>query len=294
MKRRGFILGFLLVALVNAIVMGMVAYDRSGTPEASLEFTERELPLGYTSREDSERNLQFMWTPVSRPWDRRQKQWISVETLKAIGFDCSFPLKGQGAEEYYRREQKRKAYVVLEYKGAIWQARMALVDRMTSGTLEEQRKAYFEHENNDLSRVDPSEYNGLTSETLKSMVDGIRESSLRDSRLFAIDAGPSAEELRTKYPDRSHYAIVHGVLGLDYYAPEKQEPFLTAQIQQILVSSIHVPNQFRGIFEKFLADPFNQYQTDGGKWEWKPRYTVKLNFGKKLEPWIEEVREGGE
>ena len=88
-----------------------------------------------------------------------------------------------------------------------------------------------------------------------------------NSRLFVIDAGIDLLKLRATYPDRTRYAIVHGLIRPSTMR-EKHETRIGGYISELGVEHINVPLNYRQIFD--TAAP----------------YEVTVAFGKRLEPWI--------
>ena len=92
------------------------------------------------------------------------------------------------------------------------------------------------------------------------------------SRLFAIDAGKSAEPLLQKYADRRRYLVVRGVIRA--YANHTDPvthgvgPWrLEGSVSELLPQNIHV--------DPSLAPAFA-----------KAPYTVTLAYGQRFEPWV--------
>src|SRR4051812_12555726 len=96
------------------------------------------------------------------------------------------------------------------------------------------------------------------------------------SRLFAIDAGVDIAVLRAKYPDRSKYAIVRGlvrpVAGWDEKTPQ-----LSGYVSDLSIKDVSVPKDLR----KHLPGPRKQYALPPSS-----SYEITLAIGKRLEPWV--------
>jgi len=103
------------------------------------------------------------------------------------------------------------------------------------------------------------------------------EAAKKESRLIAVDAGRDAGELRRSYGDRSRYIIAPGVVRLFLDRNDGDEEKLTAHVQSLLTSFIHVPKQHAA----FLAGLEEGDDT--------PRYAVTLRYGRRLEPWVVKV-----
>ncbi len=213
MKRSILWLGILLVLLTDAVVLEGVWRNRSGETEAVLELSERELPLTYTSEDNSGIALRLTW--IGRNFygpDPENQNWFDEAKLGEIGFDIRVPATDPAAEIRYRRVLPRKAFVALEYDGEAWQQ-----------WLSHQREV--------------STHSGVPLEF--------------GSRLVAIDVAADAARLRQRYPNRKKYLIVRGLVRLHRW--QKWDPQINAysgpsrlrgDIQEILPGEIHVPLPF--------------------------------------------------
>jgi hypothetical protein len=105
------------------------------------------------------------------------------------------------------------------------------------------------------------------------------------SRLFAIDAGQDPEELRRAYPDRGRYIIAPGVVQLRYRPDTPEGEVLGGRIRQLLPSLIHVPTAHNALFKRLSAQGLPDEPGDH-----PPRYGVTLRYGRRLEPWIVDVK----
>jgi hypothetical protein len=261
MRRRGPILAAAVVVVANAVALWGVAHNRTGEPEAELVLTERELKVAPWSDESTGAFLRLEWQR-SLPGSKPGWPWFDRAKLEALGFDCS--RWEREARVRYGRMVARRAYVVLEYDGPAWTRWL------------EAREAGSEETPPGSSRISAS-------------------------RLVPIDVGQDPGELRRLHPERSRHLIVPAIVG-----PGPTEDAsggkvaLGGHIQHVLVSEIHVP--------KNLATPLAALRAadaaagpasrgDGGhgsalapRHGALPRYEVRLRYGKRLEPWVVEVR----
>ncbi len=109
LKRFLWIIGVVLVA--NAGALAIVARNGSGTPDASLQLTERELRVTNMGTDTTGMTLTLRWDrDTVMPWFDRAK-------LTSLGFDCSTPPDAPEAPEHYSGPWilPRSAYVVFEY-----------------------------------------------------------------------------------------------------------------------------------------------------------------------------------
>jgi hypothetical protein len=104
------------------------------------------------------------------------------------------------------------------------------------------------------------------------------------SRLFVVDAGLDQARLRQQYPDRSHYAIVHGTVRPEV-AGAPALPKLYGTVTAVSCESIHVPLEFRTAVSSAAisrGDPTSLLR----RLEAKPRLALQVAFGRRLEPWV--------
>jgi hypothetical protein len=99
----------------------------------------------------------------------------------------------------------------------------------------------------------------------------------RWSRLFIVAADLDAAALRKRYPDRKHYAIVRGRIGLRMGSVDGLVP----QIDGIDADTIRVPYAYRTLVEPYASQrSFESHE---------PRYAVTVHFGRRHEPWLERL-----
>jgi hypothetical protein len=100
--------------------------------------------------------------------------------------------------------------------------------------------------------------------------------------LFVVDAGLDAKALRERYADRAHYLIVRGRLRT-YIAGDSGKERVVAAAPELDIEKIRVPQTYRTLVEP-LRD---RYMHDNNN---PPRFTATVNFGRRFEPWIVEMR----
>jgi len=255
-----------LVLVSNAIALGGVAYNRGGEPESVLQLTERELPIDrwtWPDNENSAIHVRLSWRePGSTyygPYRDDDAEWLTPQQLRELGFDTPPAGSDPDQMERYDLQAPRKVFFALEYDGPAYRA---AVEQSRAELRTAQAEAAAALLNKELSdRVESAKLALDSEETVAS-------------RLFVVAADLDARKLRQRYPDRKHYAIVRGELGV-YSRGAK----LTAQVRGISTAEIRVPHAYRSDVEPYLADP--AYAADH-----KPRYTATVHFGRRLEPWI--------
>lgn len=273
MKRYGLAVAVLLLLSVNALVLAGVIYNRSGTPEATIVLTERELPLAYNYRSEENTGvaLRLNWNQQDWKWD-----WFDRDKLAELGFD-DVPELSEQRDGYYKHLPVN-AYVVLEYEGLAW---------------EKFRQEQLSRINNLPAQIASGKLDAEAAERQKKEF----ETSLRlASRLFAVDVGSDPETLRRHYPDTGRHLIMPAKVRASVSWETKSdgresERRLHGRIEQVLAQTIHVPRQHHGILEKLPWDE----RLNAGSYYFNAddkrliHYQVRLSLGKRHEPWIESI-----
>lgn len=273
MKRIGLMAALALVVLVNAIVLAGVRYNRSGEPDAAVTLTERELHLQPNGKENSGVSLNLTLHTDYNKWSEASP-WFDKKKLEEIGFNCSEPVNAKNASHHYGKALPRRTYVVLEYEGTAWESWLA--------RQEERLKAL------ELEATQGRDGKKSLDAALKRFT-WEKESG---SRLISIDVGNDATELRTRYPDKKRYIITPAKVRLRLLpadsAASRHTPVLSGYIDSILTDTIHVPRDRQGLLSSLKSDA-QYFYYDGAKKSFTPRFRVALKYGRKYEPWIEEV-----
>ncbi|MCE5193988.1 MAG: DUF4824 family protein [Nitrospiraceae bacterium] len=266
MRKYGLLGAITLLLIVNAFVFAGILINRSGSPEAAIELTERELPLAYTRDENTGISLSLKYD-----YDR---EWLDKKKLIAIGFDCSVPEGSPEADIFYRHVLPHKTYAVFEYDGETWKRWIEKQEKLIADLEKKIRQGKSDKE--ELGRLQTRFKRDIKTRT----------------RLFPIDADNDPVALRNRYPDNSRFIILPVVVRMNYYftsyenkkSPKKIIGFLT----DVLVDSIHVPLGKRSLLEPLRYKEKREYYTEKIT---EPRYVVKLHFGKRYEPWVVDVRQ---
>lgn len=278
-----FLFGFVILIFVNIIVLTGVAHNRSGTPDAMVVLTERELGIPYHSnKENSGMSLQLKWRVLGKERDDtyyygyygRTPEWFDVNKLKEVGFREEETIINPYPYRKHKKPVSKEILVVLEYDGALYQKAVARAEALFE-------KATTEFESMKTDKIREG--------NLKTARDRLKGERTTESRLFAIDAGRDPETLRAKYPDTSRFIITPAVVRVQYtYEKKKRIPY--GYISRLSVESINVPLKIRNMFETVL-------KRDKIKVAAKlrpPRYKVKLAYGQRYEPWIESIQKTNE
>jgi len=246
MNRIGFILGLAVLLISNATLLTRVGANSSGGPVQTIELTEGELPMMPRGPEDSSVSLRIAWRPIdSRPASsqagRERGITFDEEKLLSMGFRLGKP---DEKDPQFRVPQRRLLYVALEVSPEAPHLPSAAAG---PGQTDARPQA-------------------------SPAAAGFR------SRLKAVDAGSSFEQLRARYPDGKRHFVVRGVI--DAFAvndPSKgAAPHWEGYVAMILPSEVQVPLPF----SKNLAG-------EQGK---EPRYSVTLHYGRNTEPWVGSIQ----
>ncbi|MGH8642513.1 MAG: DUF4824 family protein [Burkholderiales bacterium] len=282
-RNRTLAAGAALVVVTNAIALGGVAWNRSGTPESELKLTQRELHDTYGLRYDREAGgteLGLRWRMHTSESDDLfyydsfgggMPDWLDEAKLAALGFDVSKQPDARRESRRYARLLPKEALIVLELDGPATRAALQRArERLAKETAKEAAET---------GKTDRRSQVKLAAESLK------REET-SSSRLFAVDAGTDVAALRAKYPDRGRYAIVRGKVRA--YPPaasgRAQERRWRGYIESIDTPRVNVPLEFRRQAGMALRAIPRAGPTDPG-----PRYEVTVAFGQRLEPWVTAV-----
>ena len=279
------IAGAALIALTNAVALGGVAWNRSGTPESELKLTQRELHDTYGSfrydRETGGTELGLRWRVLASESDNLfyyegsfgsgMPDWLDEARLAALGFDVSKQPDARRESRRHARILPKEALIVLELDGPA--AQMALQRARARLARETVKEAEEKGRSEKRSQV-------------KLATDALKREETSNSRLFAVDAGLDAAELRAKYPDRGRYAIVRGKIRA--YPPAQhgrgKESRWRGYLESIDTPRVNVPLEFRKQAGMALRALPRAGPTDPG-----PRYEVTVAFGRRFEPWVTAV-----
>lgn len=272
--------GLALIALTNAVALGGVAWNRSGEPDSVLQLTQRELGQPYRFGFDNDSGglvLDLRW----RVLDKDAKGlayaadhygtpvWLDRDKLAALGFDVSEPSRARDLDRVRERQLPRDALVVLELDGPAYHT---AVERAR-----ERAKEAAAREAARRGKKKPP-----TTEI--TAVDLLKREETVNSRLFAVDVGLDAAALRTKYPDRARYAIVHGSVRARYHAERGAAGEWTGYIEGIDNGQINVPLEFR----KAIGPVPQTHEWESPRQMGSP-FRATVAFGKRFEPWVTAV-----
>jgi hypothetical protein len=268
--------GLAIIALTNAVALGGAAWNRSGEPDSTLDLTERELRPPYVWRsgvENSGLALRLQWRVLhaedgnnvaysfSSSYNR-SPAWLDASKMSALGFGASPPIRSPDVDwnTPYYRQLPRDVLVVLELDGPAYREALDLATKVAK-------------------ELEKKNENGTGKQAGSELM--IRE-TLRSSRLFAVDAGLDRAALRSKFPDRTRYAIVHGQIR-----PAWNANGTAGRIENLSALEVNVPLAMRGAFEGVASDEGNMPSTAN------KRINARLAFGRRLEPWLVSATRSG-
>ncbi|MBZ5498968.1 MAG: DUF4824 family protein [Acidobacteriia bacterium] len=252
MKRPCLILGIAAILATNAIALIGVSRNRAGGPVQTIELTERELPLQSMGQDNSGVGLRLEW--IRQP--AQAGEVFSRAELEEIGFDFHIPAGTPGRDLSLL---PRVAYVALEYEGKAWEQWLQQAEEEKK----RRQSAAQRTPGNPSEERDPRNV----------------------SHLVPVGAAKSLTALRSRYPDQSRYLIVQAVLRASLEdVKDPASGSITSHncvgfVSQILPSDINVP-----LPQARLISPLKPQMGQ------EPRYTVTLQYGRNLEPWVASVR----
>jgi len=277
-------LGCGLVLLVNAIVLAVAWWNRTGEPSATLELTERELALpAFRSKDDSGLVLSIVSAdrpPSSVAQSARLRTadlpdfelpWLDAAKLASLGIPA--------ARDDAQGVAARRVFLVLENDGEAWRAWLA--DRERSVRALREGPA-------------PGSEGGTQLAEAEALLEIDRTSR---SRLVPVDAGLEPGPLRDRYPDRSRYAVVPGAVEIVPAPLGRGTRALRARIAGLEVDRVHVPLGLLARLDRFVPresaeDAFRRARESAAK-GWPapapPRFRATVRFGRGYRPWLVEV-----
>jgi hypothetical protein len=292
--------GLGLLALVNAFALGGVAWNR-GAQDSRLRRTQRELQLPYSylpaDGEDPGLSLRLEWHSDARCHEPYgcggygEASWLDAPKLAALGFDVAEPSREERSRD--QRAQEREAIVVLEFEGPAY---VRYLQELRDELRKAQEKAAQAGEPGDpvaeAARVARGAIEAVTASIqasrneVREAAEALRKGAREDSRLFAVDAGLDRAALRRKYPDRSRYALVRGLVSYTPAWDDKRQFRARGRVTRLLNDGINLP---RPLAQQLGIESYASYSQDSSRFS----YAGEVAFGRKLEPWLVVVRRTG-
>ena len=274
MRRAGLALCTALVLITDVVVLLGVMRNRAGESDSVIEVTERELGLPYLTNENTGISLTLRWNVRDIKFRYQSPSWFGKSKLEELGFDCSYPLSDSDSSIWYQKALPRETYVVMEYEGTSWEEWLASEqEKLAELALE------VERQENTADRLERAR------EHFENSVRGM-------SRLFVIDVNNDPALLRKRYPDPNMFIITRAIvrLGFDRYAQS-----IDGTVSAIMIDEVHVSREHRRVLDDIRAEEGSE--DAASEWAYRsypldkePRYTVRLRYGRRYEPWVEDVR----
>lgn len=266
---RTLLAGSALILLTNAVVLLGAAYNRSDEPESRLQLSQREFQHDRWSnfKDNSAITLTLNWRIVrEKPSQQHDYDfdsgysagkwgtpvWLNKAKMAELGFDVAKLAATSENGRHYKESLSREALLVLELNDQAYQHELK-----RARDYAEQSRALL------ATNPDKQEF----KQRAKNAEEYYKNEQKINSRLFVIDAGIDIQKLRTAYPDRTRYAIVHGLIHPGTMH-EKNETQVWGNISELHAERINVPLNYRQVFDTVAP------------------YEVTVAFGKRLEPWI--------
>lgn len=271
----------LVVLAVNAALVALVAYNRSGPPDSVLALGSRELapPAAASIADEDLPELSPRWrllpaegagVPASPAGDAPDLMfqpdapaWLDDAKLRELG--ARLPAAGPQGQTQRRRLAALpitlEALVVLELDGDAYRR---AVERARERAAKAAAALAAEAQDTKRQREASDAEKALADEEQKA------------SRLFVVDAGIDQAALRARYPARDRHAIVPGRVTVMLFGPGGQER-VVGRVTATIADRISVPAGFREALERLRSEPAGAAGT------------VEVAFGRRLEPWIRGV-----
>lgn len=220
--------GFATIVVVSVGMLFAAYYNRLGSPESVLELSEREVAPSLDGAEQSKNNalsLRLLWRVESPDGNATLTNSPSLQRVPWITRQKLDELKVAPSRDV-RSHLWASVLVVLELNGPAYQRALA----------------------------------GRCAPPAASVEKGACGREEMQSRLYVVNAGRNLRDLRNMYPDRAHYAIVHGVLKIALDAPSGE---VTGYVDGLNIETVR--------WSGSLA---------------KHSYKAVVAFGRRLEPWV--------
>lgn len=267
--------GLAIIVFTNVVALAGVAYNRSGEPDAVVELTERELGMPYRygmNKENTGLALRINCRienaghyQYGNPDCRGNPEWLNSAKLIELGFTLEHPDDNGTPRRAFQRALPHKVYLVLELNGKAYQRAISNAETK----LREERALLA-------GNPGKEEFEERVAQAEKSL-DAEQHIN---SRLFAIDAGLDNAVLRKQYPDTSQYLFLQALVR-PFWSSRKEDRKWQGTIKDLLIDAINIPLEHRALFK-----PWEEAKRSGDRASKMPRYTVRIAFGKRAEPWV--------
>ena len=261
--RHGLLAGLGLILLSNAVALAGVWYNRQGEPESRLLLSERELRRSWDGphKENSGLMLRLDWRMVRHDWSGedscRSEHGLTESQMEAVGLRTN---------DSKSRRDAQQAWAVFELNGPAYRRSL------------QQAEAKLQEASERLKQL--PEHKRLKQEE-KSARKALEDERLTESRLFLIDVGLDPDMLRQRYTDRRQYALLRGTVKVWSSCQGSNKKQYQAGTVHLHNESINVPVAWR----QQLANLLPEYYGNASQ-----PFSAEVSFGKRLEPWLSDVR----
>ena len=189
--------------------------------------------------------------------------------MASLGFDVSPAKDMQDNDRWSNRQLGKEVLLVLELDGPAYQQAS---QRAQQNAAEQDDKLAALPDDKDMQNK------------AKNVHEEASREEQENSRLFAIDAGSDLSELRARYPDRKHYAIVCALVR-PWSAGGQNK--IAGYIDSLSIDQINVPHEFQAAFDNRVRPVIGRMQTTG-----HGTFEASVAFGQRLEPWLVGITAG--
>lgn len=292
---RAVVAGSALVLAVNAAILLPAAANRSGSPEALLHVTERELSLPPARERDNRMLALALDTALESPaplrraamWRGRrlprfELPWLDDAKLGELGVPARERSSRSGAgggRDAAAWPMERRVFVVLEHEGEAWTRWLAAREAEVAALRESLARG----------AISPKEVDEAEA--------FLAFDRISRSRLVPVDAGLDRRELRRRFPDGGRHAIVTAVVAPAWQGPRGEADETGATLRLVPEPAVTVPRGARSLLEPFVPEgsieDVERRERDAAEKAWPeprpPRYAVVLAIGRRGAPWIVEA-----
>ncbi|MDY0117466.1 MAG: DUF4824 family protein [Sulfurimonadaceae bacterium] len=252
LQKRLFYLSILFVLVTNVFIFIHIYNNRADEPTSHTYLSLREL---YHSDHKNWENSGISLRILFRSPPYAGATWLDEKKLREIGFSSN---------ELYKSEKrgqniKKELFIVLEQNANKYQESL---QKFHNEVL--QAKALYEDKKDRQSKnkYEDAEHSYNNEKT-------------RPSRLFAIDAGQTYEQLRHKYSDTNRYIIVKGIIQVI----DENKMTRRGIIRELSRSNIYLPKKLH----KDFLQKYNHKQDENEEF-------IEVKYGTLYEPWISGMR----
>jgi hypothetical protein len=237
--------GFATIGIVSAAMLLAACFNRLGSPESVLKLSEREVALssdGVEQSENSALSLRLLWRVESPGSNAALTNAPSLQRVPWITRQKLEELKVALSRDVGSYTWA-SVLLVLELNGPAYERALAGSCAPAGATVDKEACGREEMQ----------------------------------SRLYVVNAGRNLKDLRNMYPDRAHYAIVHGFLKIALDAATGE---VAGYVDGLNIETIRCSESLRSNTESAAGDTLRRRILV------KHSYNAVVAFGRRLEPWV--------